>query len=155
MSLDSQYSATNASNFDSPPPPKKSGALKWILGGCGCLGLLTACCFGGLIWFGVSKAGKVTEEARSFVEGSTVIQEHLGSPVVINAESASQSADQSLVFEFDVSGPNGNGRATVNAKFDEATFDFVLGESSLDVNGEVFDLNAEGEFNVEVDGLDE
>ena len=152
MSLDNQYSA-NTGNLDSLQP-KKSGALKWILGGCGCLGLLAVLCFGGLIWFGVSKAGKVTQEARSFVENSTVVQKHLGSPVVIKAEAHSQGEGQSLVFRFDVSGPNGNGQATVNATFDEEAFDFVLGESSLDVDGEVVDLNAQGEFDVNIEGLD-
>jgi len=152
MSIDNQHPA-NMGNLDSLPP-KKSGLLKWILGGCGCLGLLTVLCFGALIWFGISKAGKVTQEARSFVENSTVIQEHLGSPVVINAESPSQGEDQSLVFKFDVSGPDGDGQATVNVTVDKEALDFVIGQSSLDVNGEVFDLNAENEFDVQIDGLD-
>ena len=153
MSFDNQESVS-LNNIDSMPP-KKSGALKWILGGCGCLGLLTLLCFGGLIWFGVSKAGAVTQESRSFVENSTTVQQHLGSPVVSNAETATQGTNQDIVFEYDVAGPNGTGRATVNATFDNETFDFIIGESSLEFNGEVFDLNAEEEFSVEVDGLDE
>lgn len=154
MSLNNQYEPV--ANANVLPPKKSGGALKWILGGCGCLGLMAAICFGGVVWFGISTAGQVTQEARTFVEGSTVIQEHLGSPVTINGEPTPvQGPDGSLVFGFDVSGPNGSGTATVTSKMNPETFQFELGESSLEVNGEVFDLNAKDEFKeIEVEGMD-
>ena len=146
MSLDNQYEPV--ANVNMPPTKKSGGALKWILGGCGCLGLMAVICFGGVIYYGITTAGQITQEARSFIEGSTVAQEYLGSPITINGEPQPvQGGNGELVFDFDVTGPKGSGTATVKAKMDPETFKFVIGESTLDVNGEIIDLNAENEFN--------
>ena len=156
MSLDNQYETPVATSMDALPPKKSGGGLKWILGGCGCLSLLTVLCFGGLIYFGLSKTAKMSQEARSFIENSTVAQEYLGSPVTINGESPpTQGAAGAIILDFDVSGPKASGTATVTAELDPETFDFVLGESSLDVNGETVDLNAEDEFKLDVEGMDD
>jgi len=155
MSFDNQ--ATPVANVNVLPPKKSGGALKWILGGCGCLGLMAAICFGGFIYFAVSTAGQVTQQARSFVEGSTVAQEHLGSPITVNGEPTPvQGRQGELIFDFDISGPKGSGTATVTAKMNPETFQFELGESSLETNGETFDLNAEDEFKEpEIEGMDD
>ena len=156
MSLENQYETPVATGVNTLPPKKSKGGLKWILGGCGFLGLLTVLCFGGLIWFSLSKAGKMSQEARSFIENSTVAQEYLGNPITITAEAPpAQGPQGALVLGFDVSGPKASGKATVNAELDPETFDFVLGESSLDVNGETIDLNAEDEFKLDVEGMDD
>ena len=155
MSFDKQGTPV-ATNINTLPPKKSGGALKWILGGCGCLGLIALLCVGGLTYFAVSTAGQVTQEARSFIEGSTVAQEYLGSPITINGEPVpTQTPGGGLVFDFDVSGPKGSGTAKVKAKMNPETFQFEMGESSLDFNGETIDLNAENEFmDLEVEELD-
>ena len=153
MSLENQYEPV-AANINTLPPKKSGGALKWILGGCGCLGLIGMICVGGLVYFSVSAAGQVTQEARSFIEGSTVAQEYLGSPITINGEpQPSQGGNGELIFDFDVSGPKGSGTATVTAKMDPEAFKFVIGDSSLEVNGETIDLKPEDEFNLDIEGM--
>jgi len=138
MSLDNQ-TTFNESNVDHPPK-KSGGLLKWIL----ILGLLA-----------LAKSNAVKREARSFIEGSTVVKQNLGSPVTISGESVVRNADGSLDFGFDVTGPEGDGKVTVNAILNQKTFDFVLGDSSLEFNGETFDLNAVDEFGLNVEGMDE
>ena len=158
MSLDDQVvldTGGDDTSYKNTPPPKKSGSLKWIFGGCGCLGLMAAICFGVIGWFSFSVYGSVRQEAKSFVESSTVVQRELGSPITINSETFSQGADGAWVFDFGVSGPQGSGVATVNMENDGKSFDFTLGDSSLDFNGETIDLDAEAEFGEPViEGLD-
>lgn len=150
MSLDNQ-TTLDESNVDHPPK-KSGGLLKWIL----ILGLLAMVgCIVGFVWFAAAKGNAVKREARSFIEGSTVVKQNLGSPVTISGESVVRNADGSLDFGFDVTGPEGDGKVTVNAILDQQTFDFVLGDSSLEFNGETFDLNAVDEFSLDVEGMDE
>ncbi len=155
MSLDLDNQATvNANNFDSQPP-KKGGALKWILGGCGCLGLLLVLCVGGAFYYGFSVLDQVRQEARSFVESSSVVQEKLGSPVTIDGETLATGPDGAPSFRFDVSGPDGRGTVTASSKVDNQAGAFVVSDYVLEVDGEEFDLNAADDFDVGVEGIDD
>ena len=153
MSLDNQYEPV-ATSVNTMPPNNSGGGRKWIWGGCGCLGLLTLMCIGGLIFYSFTTFTAVRQEARSFIEGSTVVQQELGSPITIDGETMSQDGTRTLVFEFNVTGPKGSGVATVNMENDGQSLEFKLGESSLEVDGEKIDLNAENEFGIEMEGLD-
>ena len=58
-------------------PPKKSGALKWILGGLGCFGLISILCLGGIGYIGYQGVQMVTTnpaylEARATLELSLI-----------------------------------------------------------------------------------
>ena len=155
MSFDNQNQPPIGASVNTMPP-KKSGGLKWILGGCGCLGLLMAACIVGFVWFSYSTFTGVQQEAKSFIEGSSVVQEQLGTPVTITGESFDQAGQGKWVFEFDLTGPKGSGVATVNMENDGQSMDFQLGQSSLEVNGQTIDLNAENEFAMPpIEGFDE
>lgn len=151
MSFDNETSP-DATNGETQAT--KSGGWKKILGGIGCLGLIAVCI---VIVISLRHSNKtaVSEEARSFVQGSTVVQKHLGSPVMINEERGNPGADKSFIFEFDISGPEGAGTATVNMTHDDESSALVLGQSSLDFNGETIDLNAKDEFSFELEGMDD
>ena len=156
MSFENQTTPV-AANMNVPPTKKSGGPLKWILGGCGCLGLIAAICFGGFFYFAITTAGAISQEARTLIESSSVVQEQLGSPITIVSETPpAQQGQGSLVLEFDVEGPEGAGTATVTAKMDPETFKFVIEDSSLEVDGETFDLNVADEFKeLEVEGLED
>ena len=157
MSTENQYEPPVGAGINTPPTKKSGGALKWILGGCGCLGLLAALCIGGLVYFSVSSTGAVVQEARTMIEGSSVVKEKLGEPISIDSETVGQGggAEPALIFDFDVSGPKGSGRAKVTAPFNESTFKFEIEESTLEVDGQTFDLNTENDFKMDLEGLDE
>ena len=150
MSLDNQ-TTLDESNVDHPPK-KSGGLLKWIL----ILGLLAMVgCIVGFVWFADSNDDAVKREAQSFIEGSTVLQQHIGSPVTVGKETVSKEADGTHIFEFEVSGPQGEGTATVASKLDPEAQDYVIGDSSLELNGETFDSSPETEFSFDIEGMDE
>ena len=139
---DSSFIA-NSYNHPNLPSRKSGGALKWILGGCGCLTALVGFCFIGFFMYVMSTFGTLSQEARSFVEDSTIAQEHLGSPITIKGEPILiESESNDFVFEVFASGPKGSGTATVTSQLDDVSFEWVMKEASLDVDGEKFDLKA-------------
>ena len=155
MSLDNQNMPPGAANINTLPPKKSGGALKWILGGCGCLSLLLVLCIGGFVYFSYSTFSGVQEEAKGFITNSSVVQEQLGSPVKIDGESFSSTAPGEWVFDFNVSGPKGSGTATVNMKTDGQSLDFDIGEASLEANGQSFNLSADDEYGINLEGMDD
>lgn len=153
MGIDNNATVTMG-NFDSPPE-RTGGKLKWIFGGCGCLGLMTVLCFGGVVWFGLSKIDEVRREAKSFIESSSVAKQNLGTPVAIDGETLGTTPGQGPMFVFDVSGPKASGTVTCVSEQSGDSVDFVISSYTLEVNGEEFDLNQEDELGIDIDGLDE
>jgi len=153
MSVDDQ-SPANTSNLDSPPPEKPK-TRKGIWAGCGCLVLLVACCFAGAMWWGLTKIDQVRQEAMGVIESSSVAQEQLGSPVTIIGDKMATGPDGSLGFEFTVSGPNGTGIVTTATELDQQVGSLVISSYILDVGGQEFDLNAEDDFKMDIEGMDE
>jgi len=128
MSLDNQ-NTSSIGDSDSPPTKPKG---KWILGGFGCLGLLVLIGVVGVVWwFNANEFNQVREEAKGFVESSTVMQQHLGSPIIVDGEKYS-SDQEGGVIQFDVSGPG-----------------------TLKFNGEEFNLNQEDELSIDIEGMDD
>ena len=112
-------------------------------------------CVGGAFYYGFSVLDQVRQEARSFVESSSVVQEKLGSPVTIDGEILASGPDGAPSFRFDVSGPDGRGTVTASSKVDNQAGAFVVSDYVLEVDGEEFDLNAADDFDVGVEGIDD
>jgi len=139
-------------NQNQPPmghvPPKKSGgALKWILGGLGCFGLIGALCIGGVVYMGYQGVQMVTNnpayiEARAQLESSEALGDAVGNPVTVgqpDQEIKTVPNGERIGFEYKVpvSGPNGSGTATI--KVDGKPFsadDWNLESLTVEVNGE-------------------
>jgi hypothetical protein len=116
-------------NQNTPPmghaAPKKSGALKWILGGIGCFTLMIALCVGGLIYFGMQVNDIATNNAAYFkavnsIESSSAVADVVGAPVVVerSAEKPPQRIPAEagkIGFKFDtvVKGSNKSGEAEI------------------------------------------
>src|SRR5688500_17134311 len=69
----------NVGAYGQAPPPQKSRALLWILGGVGGAGLLicAGCC--GVSYFAVSTGlDMMAEQTKQEVQGHPAIQEHIG-----------------------------------------------------------------------------
>ena len=154
MSLDNQ-ATVDLGDVGSPLPTSGGSKSKWILGGCGCIGLLAVLCVVGGIVFGLNMIDQVRQEARSFVESSSVVQEQLGSPVAIDGEVQTFGADLAPSFRFSVSGPKGGGTVTVSSVADNQARAFVVSEYILEVDGQEFDLNAEDDFKMDLEGMDD
>lgn len=155
MSLDNQATLNVPSMQDQKP---KSGALKWILGGCGCLGLLAVICVGGVAYYIgplMQDTIGIMNETTSMAKSSTVVQEALGSPVEITGGPRQSQDGNNMTFEVDVTGPNGSGTVYTKATIDTASRRIERTEIYLEFEGQRLDLNIEDEFNLEVEGLDE
>lgn len=117
-------------NANVPPvgnvPPQKSGggALKWILGGIGCFGLLTALCIGGFIWWAynlsqdliINNPAKI--QAIAEIEQSETVGDAFGRPVTVSLAPPQQPQQKGqgglvLTFEGEVKGSEKSGTATV------------------------------------------
>ena len=153
MNLGNQ-DASNVGDSD-PPPTKSRGKLKWILGSFGCLGLLALVGVVGVVWFAANQFNQVRQEAKGFVESSTVVQQHLGSPVIIDDQKYSFDPMKE-VMQFDVSGPLGSGTVTVPLQKDDANPDsYIISEGTLKFNGQEIDLNQEDELSIDIEGMDD
>ena len=65
--------------YGQAPPPKKSNALLWILGGVGGVGILicAGCC--GVTYFAFNTGmNMIAEQTKGEVQGHPAIQEHIG-----------------------------------------------------------------------------
>jgi hypothetical protein len=155
MSLDNQATLNVPSMQDEKP---KSGALKWILGGCGCLGLLAAICVGGFVfYFGALMQDTISimNETVALAENSAVVKEALGEPVEITGGPRQSQNGKDMTFEVDVTGPNGSGTVYSKATVAPSGRRLESTEMYLEFDGQRFDLNTEDEFNLDVEGLDE
>ena len=144
------------------PPKKKGGALKWILGGLGCFGLLGLLCFGGMGYFGYSAFKQMTNnpaflEGRATLESSPALGEVLGNPVTVgefNPEGFRQTQQGERVtieYDVDLSGPDGAGTATIVVKGQLFTEDWNVESITATVNGEDVPLDGNG-IDVNIEG---
>lgn len=155
MSLDNQ-ATLNIPNMQDEKP--KSGALKWILGGCGCLGLMIAICVGGSVWYAgglIKDTMSIMNEVVTLAENSEVVKETLGDPVEITGGPRQSQEGKDMTFEVDVAGPNGSGTVFSKASIDSSGRRLNRTEIYLEFDGQRFDLDAEEAFNLDVEGLDE
>lgn len=141
--------------------PKKSGALKWILGGVGCFGLLGLLCLGGVGYMGYlglqvinSNAGYL--EARATIESSAAVGEATGNPVEVGsytnvANQQGAGGEMSISYDVPVSGPNGTGSAHIEVSGVPYSEDWTVDVLEVEVNGQKvldgggLDINIEGE----------
>ena len=154
-------------NQDMPPmghvaPKKSGGSLKWILGGLGCFGLLTICCFGA-IGFGVfgifqgMTANPAYLDARTTLENSQSLADVVGEPVTVGEPTGPPGQSQNgqritFVYSVPVSGPDASGTATIKVEGQLFTDDWNLEELTAEVDGvdvpiedNVLDIKIEGE----------
>ncbi len=64
-----------------PAAPKKSGAMKWVLIGCGifaALGIICCVAGGGLTWWAVGKFKPYLEEGQKLLANNPVVLEKIG-----------------------------------------------------------------------------
>jgi hypothetical protein len=152
MSFDNQ-ATLNVPNMQHEKP--KSGALKWILGGCGCLGLLAVVCIGGFAYFfsgAIGDAIRMQQETQAMIESSPQVEEALGSPIEIGPPRTQNGPEGEVTFEFDVTGPNGTGTVFSKTKMNPSTFRFERKGLYMEFEGQRIDLNLDiGD----IDGLDE
>ena len=140
-------------------PPKKSGALKWILGGLGCFGVLALCCFGGIAYFGYASVQMVTNnpaylEGRASLENSEPLGELLGNPITVgdptNIQTNPKGERVGMTYEVSLSGPNGTGSATITVDGKPFSDDWNLESLTAEVNGENVPLDGGGlDINIE------
>ncbi len=142
------------------PPKKKGGALKWILGGLGCFGLLALCCFGGLAYFGYQGVKMVTSnpaylEARATLESSEALGNAVGNPITLgeptNVQTRQNGERMGMTYELPVSGPNGSGSASISVEGKPFSDDWTLESLSVNVGGEDIPLNGSG-IDVNIEG---
>lgn len=153
MSLDDQVTVNMGS--DDSPPPSGRGKKSWIPGGCGCLALLAVLFIAGWIWFAVNQYNQLKQEAKSFVEISSVVQQKLGSPVTIEGDRPGNGPDGMPMFEFDVSGPSGSGTVSATTGVDQKAGGLVITKYVLTFDGEEIDLNQEDDLGIDIEGLDD
>jgi len=154
-------------NQNMPPmghvPPKKSGSLKWILGGLGCFGVLALCCFGGIAYFGYMGLEIVNSnpgylEARANIEASASVGEAVGNPVTVGSYTGVQSnqgaaGSMSISYDVPVSGPNGSGMAKITVSGTPMTEDWKVDSLTVTVDGKEVPLEGGGlDINIEGEG---
>jgi Cytochrome oxidase complex assembly protein 1 len=75
------YGPPGQYGYGAPPPPPKSGAMKWVLIGCGVFAVLGVLCCGGFVgigWYAWKQIEPMVEEGKKLIRSSEVIQEHIG-----------------------------------------------------------------------------
>jgi hypothetical protein len=96
-----------------PPPPKKSGCLKWALIGCGAalvlfVGFLVVMVF---VVFGAMKKSDVYREALRRVQNDPAVTAALGTPIeaglYVSGNVNLDSKGGHATFDFPISGPKG------------------------------------------------
>jgi hypothetical protein len=132
--------------------PPKSGKKKFLLGGCGCLGILFLLCAGGggFVWFTYFKPlADFTNEAVVDVRSSEVANEALGAPVKVGAEPTVKYNNASIEFEFPVSGSKASG--TMVMKGTSKGGKWIRDALYLEIDGNKVELNPEEEFSLDID----
>lgn len=152
-------------NQNQPPmghvPPKKSGALKWILGGIGCFGLITVLCLGGVGYMSYRAYQDLTGnsaylEARATIESSAEIGEAVGNPVTVGEPTGPPQPIQNgervtIVYDVPFSGPKGSGMAEIKVEGQLMTDDWNLQSLSAEVDGKEIPLGGGG-LDVNIEG---
>lgn len=132
-------------NPNSPPmghaAPKKSGSLKWILGGVGCFTLLIVLCVGGfgyVAWMGAQMLmnNPAFNEAVATVETSESVNDALGSPVTVgppgeNIQTSQNGQKVTLTYTVDVTGSEKSGEATIVVSGTFMQDDWVVDEITV------------------------
>jgi hypothetical protein len=95
------------------PPPRRSNAWLWILGGLGLGGLVLCGCCGGFFMFGMSQ---VSTFMKQEVAGHPAVVQHIGeirslsTNVMASGEESQKRGNGANVIVFDVRGSNGKGQ---------------------------------------------
>lgn len=95
------------------PPPRRSSAWMWIVGGLGLGGLLLCGCCGGFFMFGMSQ---VETFLRQESEGHPAMAQHIGEIKSMSAnltkmgEESQKRGNGANVIVYDVKGTNGDGQ---------------------------------------------
>ena len=143
------------------PPKKSSGALKWILGGIGCFGLLTVLCIGGFAYVTyVSYQNMTTNsaylEARITLENSEELAEAVGEPVTVGSFTGFNQGQNgqlvTVVYDVPVSGPDGSGVAKIEVEGSPFSKDWELKSLSAEVDGEDIPLDGSGGLEINIEG---
>jgi hypothetical protein len=110
-----------------PPPVKKSGALKWILIGCGGVAFIGLLVCGGCILFGVSitkSVLKVQEDVEALVRNNPEVSEKIGDIKRIDMLNNDQAGNRSdVVFQYHVEGTKGQGTVHARVAFKMTSFE--------------------------------
>lgn len=134
-------------------PPKKSGALKWILGGLGCFGLLGLLCFGGFGYIAYQGVQMINDnpgylEARAQIESSDAVGAAVGNPVEVGTYTGVQSNQQgervTITYDVPVSGPNGSGSAKIAVNGKPFSEDWKVESVDVTVDGKSIPLGGGG-----------
>jgi len=136
-------------------PPKKSGSMKWILGGLGCFGLLTLLCVGGIVGLGFWGMGMIKneayQEARVAISESAEVTEAVGAPVSVSEmEGFQQKADGEHVeytYQIPVGGSEKSGTAEVVVSGHPINGGWKVESIEVDVDGEIIPV---GKLDLEV-----
>lgn len=151
----------NTPPMGSVPPKKSGGALKWILGGLGCFGLIIALCVGGFAYFAYQGVQMVTNnpalnEAKATLTSSAALGEKLGNPITLGPEAPEppvQNGERmTITYRIPVSGPDGQGTATVTVDGKPFSDDWTVQSLEAEVNGEDVPLDGMGIEPIEEDG---
>ena len=137
------------SSIDEP----KSGKKKWLIGGCGCFGLIALLCAAGgvFLWIQFGKPlVDLMNENQVLVENSAEVQNLLGTPITTGAPAQSRGDDPSVIqLSTPVSGPKGSGTVQMRFRFDGKTWQRE--ELYLEFDGQRIELEPEKELELEID----
>jgi hypothetical protein len=116
-----------------------------LIGGCGCLTVLTVICIGGAIW-GYLRYAKPTldfmNETKVLISESPQVKEILGEPINVGDSEAPSTVGNTMIFRYPVSGSKGRGTVVVEADVPSATnFELKRNSMVLEFNGEKIDLD--------------
>ena len=136
--------------------PKKSGALKWIIGGLGCFGLLTLLCVGGVVGLGFWGMGMIKneayEEARTAISNSAEVSAAVGDPVNVGDfegfQQATSGEQVTYTYQIPVNGSNKSGTAEVIVSGNPINGGWKIDSMEVEVDGEKIPV---GELDLEVD----
>jgi hypothetical protein len=145
------------SDFEAHMEQPKSSGKKWFAcGGIGCI-LLLLMCGGGIAtvvaiaWPVVTIVG--TDIPTRIKENPQVIAA-VGEPVEVGPPEQKGQNQETVMFEFDVSGPDGNG--TANAAIRWKSFsEWAIDSLTVDVDDQTIDILASEEVEVDIDDGDD
>ena len=112
-----------------PPPPvkKSSGALKWILIGCGGVAFIGLLICGGCLLWGVNLGKsviKVQEDVTTLLENNPEVKEAIGDIKKVEMSGDREQRSSSEVsFDFHVEGTKGEGTVTARVSFSMTKFE--------------------------------